>query len=209
MDGILTRCHVVGTATAEGIADLGGSGETEVSQLDLGTVRVHQDVIRLQVAMVYTAVVAVLHGVEDLQEHALEERVVAGVGEAVHECVHEVAAGAQVEHDVDVGCALVNTVNGHDVRVVLDVHVHVDLALLVPSASGVRVRPFHDLHGKLLRLGVGRGCRRSLIDGAVDDAVCALAELLDEAKSALVDGQTGKIGRVECLWRHNREEAKR
>lgn len=194
----LTRTHIVGAATAEGVADLRCGGKTEVRQFYVCALRVGEDVVRLQVTVVDPVLVAVLDGVEDLDEDTLEELVVAGVDEALHHGVEEVAARAEVEDDVDEVVALVRPVDGDDVRVVLDDEMSGDFPLLVAPAAGLGIRLLHDFDGELLRCGVsGRwGWVTGFCDcdAVEDDAVRALPEHLCEEETAVVDGLAEKLG---------------
>ena len=70
---VLTRTHIPGTPTAEGVTNLRACAETEVREFDLRSVVVAQNVVRLQIAMVNADTMAVLHSVEDLDEDTLQQ----------------------------------------------------------------------------------------------------------------------------------------
>lgn len=137
--------------------------------------------------------VAVLEGVEDLQEDALDQLVLVVVQVTVDERIVKVASGAVLEHDVHEVLALVHLVELHDVRMVRDGLVRRDLALLEDPPVRPGVCLLEDLHGELARLA-GLGLGGGGVDTAVDDAVGAFAELLNEADAAVTDGLAVEVG---------------
>ena len=97
--------------------------------------------------MVDAVLVAVLDGIEDLDEDVLEELVVAGVQAALNEGMEEVAARAVLQNDVEELLGLVIAVEAADVWVVGDLHMRTELALLELPELGVLGRLLHDLDG--------------------------------------------------------------
>ena len=146
--------------------------------------------------MVDPALVAVLDGVEELQEDSLHHPIIEAVQATVQHRAEEVASRTVLEHDVHEVHVLVGFVELDDVGVVVDGEVRGDLASLEAPSSRLAAGLLEDLDGVLARLGRGRGSRRTVVDCSVHDAVGALTEPLGEADSpsAEVEGPATEVG---------------
>lgn len=129
--------HVEGAAAAEVPARLLGRREAKIGEDDLGTLGVAENVLGLEVAMVDSEAVAVLDGVDDLEEDVLDEGVVPEVPRLFRDLAEEVAVGAEGEDDVDAGRGLDDVVEGDDVGVGGGEGVEGDLPALEGPLAGV------------------------------------------------------------------------
>ena len=192
-----TWAHVVHAAGAELLAEPVCGREAKVGDGDAETAVEAEDVLWFKVAVVYAEGVAVFDGVEELEEDVLDEMVLAEVATVVEDLGEEVAVGGKVHDEVGVVVLLDDAVEGDDVGVGRGEAVegdlaHVELAL---AGAGVDVRADEALDG----IVAGEG-----VDGAVDDAVPADAEDLDELEGVVVDEGAQGWGRggVRLLGGH-------
>lgn len=177
-------------------------GQSEIGEVDVLSAVGTQDVFRLEVTMVDAERVAVFDGVDDLQEHALDQRVVADIPLTVGDHAKQVSILAIVEDDVDEFPFFDRLVHGHDVAMCRGELMERNLAALELSLARVE-RGFEQALDRVLaaacrwrrrrrtgrrrmmervRLRAGRG-----VDGTVHDTVRTDAEHGDEFESAVVD----------------------
>lgn len=108
---------MINATSAELLANLIGSCETEVSDGNLDTSRERQNVLRLQIAVVDPKRVAVLDGIEQLKEDLLDEVVITEVSTAVEDLCEQVTIASVIHNDVGAVVILDNAVESDDVRV--------------------------------------------------------------------------------------------
>ncbi|KAJ3001256.1 hypothetical protein NUW54_g6546 [Trametes sanguinea] len=147
-----------------------------------------EDILGLQVAMIDPRRVTCRQRVDDLQEEALDVRIVAAVVSAVLEEVEEVTARDVVQDEEDVVLLFDDLVQGHDVRVVGKLAVELDLLSLQDVAPGA-LGGSHDA----LDCVLGRTGARMDVLGEEDYTIGARTQRVDKLESTLVDGVTDKV----------------
>ena len=91
--------------------------------------------------MVDTPVVAVLHGIQDLQEDTLGQVVLTNILAALGDVVEQVTLGAVVQHNVNAVRAVHDLQHGDDIRVVRGLVVESDFPLLESKLPAVQGHP--------------------------------------------------------------------
>ena len=168
----LTWAHVERATAAEVGAQLRPRRQTEVCKVDVLVVLGTQDILRLEVAVVDAFLVAVLDGINDLQERATNGLGVVDEGGAVDDRVEEITTLAQVHDEEGVELLLDDRVKRDDVGVAGECAVVHDFAMLLAREQGAAFVPEQALHCIVLcAMGAGRE-----IFGKVHDAICAVAE---------------------------------
>lgn len=97
------------------ITDTIRCSESEIGDSELETVVEAEDILRLQVSVINAQRVAVLDGVEELEEDVLDEAIVSEVSSLVKDLREEVAIWAIVHDEVNEGTVLDDSMEGYDV----------------------------------------------------------------------------------------------
>ncbi|KAF3918347.1 hypothetical protein ABW21_db0207770 [Orbilia brochopaga] len=150
--------------------------ETEVCKLDLGAILGDQHVFRFQVPVIDTHGVAVLDGVQQLQEDSPRQHVVPHIVAVLGDVCEQVTFGAVLDNDICAVDGMQDLDQVDHVRVCAGTVVQGDFPLLEPALPGVEA----DLGQRLDGIGdVGVD-----VDCGVDDTVCADAEDAGELDAA-------------------------
>ncbi len=158
-----TGRHVKRRSTAEIGSNVLCRGKSKVGQLNGHTAIRHQDVLRLQIAVVYPYRVAELYGIQYLEEDPLGQVIVADVMASLRDMRKEITIGT--EFNDDKGCIDgVHDLNQRNhVRMMAGLMVQLYLPLLEFPLSRIQSGFVEGLDG-IQNVGVD-------VDGAVNDAV--------------------------------------
>ena len=97
--GKLTWAHVEGAATAKVVGDILLRSKAKISKLDgLASVR-NEHVLRFQVPVIYSYRMTMNHGIQDLQESLLGQRVVSWEQTSFGDGGEQITLPAVFEHD--------------------------------------------------------------------------------------------------------------
>ena len=130
-----TRTHVKGGAAAVVLRPIIRRREAKVGQLDSVSIVCHQDVFRLEISVVYSQLMAMLDGIQYLEEDIPAEFILANVLAQLGDIEEQVTLGAVLQNDVDAVRVIHDLEHGHDVWVCRGQVVKSDLALLVGNLS--------------------------------------------------------------------------
>lgn len=133
----LTRRHVKGRTTTGIIASGILGGESEVCYLHCTTLVRDKNVLRFQVPVVNSSPMAVLDGVQDLEEDMLDQEVIPNIQSQVRDVVEKVALGAVLQDNIDTVRLVHDPVHGHDVGMPLNFPVCSDLPGLIRNGPAV------------------------------------------------------------------------
>lgn len=172
--------HVKGRAAAIVLRAVLGSSQAKVGKLDGLALVSHQDVLGLEIAVVDAELVAVLNGVEDLEEDLLGHEVVANVLATLGDVEEQVTLGAVLHDDVHAVDILDDLVHGDDVGVGRGSVVKADLTLLVSNLAALKGSAVGVELAKALD-GIADACLD--INSRVDDAVGTGAKDICELES--------------------------
>lgn len=106
----LTWAHMIDTTSAKFIADLVCGSKAKVGDSDPEAVIEAENILRLQVSVIDTERVAVLHCVDELQEDVLDKHVVSKIAAAMEDLREQIVVRSVVHDDVSVVALIYNTV---------------------------------------------------------------------------------------------------
>lgn len=171
------------------------SRQAEVSQLDSVTMVGDQDVLRLQVPMVDSELVAVIDGIEDLKEDLLGELVIADILSTLCDVEEQVTFRAELENDEYTIDIVYNLVHGHHIAVGRCQIVKTNLSLLVSNLAPLQRGSVCVVLAEALD-GVSNSSGD--VEGRVDDTVGTSTQDARQLKLALQEG-------AESLFRRQRD----
>lgn len=195
---IRTRTHIEGTATRVVRADGLIGSQTGVANPRHRAIFADEDIIRFEVSMVDPFVMARLHGVQDLDEDALDESVVLAEGLALHDHAVQIATRAVVQHEEDEPVIFDNVVESENAGMVRHNLVCDDLAALALPHESSTVSLGKDFDSIFLWGGLGRrpSAAHLLVNSKIDDAVTTLAKNPDQLQTTSVYYLTNEARRV-------------
>lgn len=162
--------HVKRRTASVVLGALGRGGQAKVCQLDSLAPVGDEDVLGLQIPVVDPQLVAVLHGVQDLEEDLAGELILTHVLPPLGDVVEQVTLGAVLQHDVDAVRSVDDLEDRHHVAVARRQVVQPDLPGLEGHLPAVQRRAVGVELAEALDgvpdVGLGVG-------GRVDDAVRA------------------------------------
>lgn len=100
-EGVCTWAHIESRSASIVLGTVIGGGQTEVSQLDSVAMVGDQDVLRLQIPVVNSKLMAVLHGIQDLEEDLLGKFILTHIPTTLRDIQEEVALGAILQNNID------------------------------------------------------------------------------------------------------------
>lgn len=140
----------------------------KISQLDRPALIGDQDVLRLEISVVDTHIMAELNGTQDLQEHTPDQSVIADVIALFRDAGEEVTFAAVFHDDIDTFGRIHDPEQGNHTGMLTGHVVQLDLALLALELAGVEASLVEGLDG-VHDVGMD-------VNGGVDDAISTHAQ---------------------------------
>lgn len=163
-----TRRHVKGRAAPEICGVTVRSGQPKIGQFNGEPTVRNENVLRLEIPMVDTLLVAALHRIQDLEEHTLGQEVVSHVMTLLRDVREQVAFRAELQDDECSIDGIHYLDEGDNVGMGASRMVKLDLLLLELSLPGIEA---NFVQGLNCILDI-----RGQIDGSINDTVRANPE---------------------------------
>lgn len=167
-------------------------GQAKVGQQDVRARVGHQDVLRLEIAVVDPQAVAVLDGIQDLEECALDQGIITHVSALLGDVGKQVTLGAVLQDHIGAVLVVDNLQHGDDIGVGGGGIVELDLAgleLLLAAVQGLAV-------GVGLAEGLdGVPDAGGVVEGGVDDTVGAGAQDAAQLEGLAEEDANAGLGR--------------
>lgn len=117
-------------------------GKAEVCKQNVGAGVGNQNILGLEVPVVDSQAVAVLHGIQDLEKGAANKSIITHIPAFFRDIREEVSLGAVLQHNISAVLVVDNLEHGHYIRVGRGSVVKLDLSrleLLLPAVQGFSI----------------------------------------------------------------------
>jgi len=173
---MLTRRHVECGTTAEVVGVAVSGRQSEIGELDFQSPAANQHILRLQIPVVDAQRMAVLDGIQELEENSSRQFIVANKVAALGDVGEEVTFRAVFHDDERAIRGLDDLHQGDDIGVCARLEVECDLPLLKALLSGVESIFGQSLHGI--------GCAGKDVHSIVDHSVSSNSKDSSELQTA-------------------------
>ena len=163
-----TRRHVKSGAAAKIRGKVIRSGQAKISKLNIHPTVGNKDILRLEVTMIDSKVVAIVDGVKDLQKRTLGQWIVTDKETTLGDVGKQVTFGTELDNHKSTVNRVHDAHQGDDIWVAAGQVMEFDFALLELPLPWVESNLVQSLH-RIRNMGVD-------VDGRVDNAISADAK---------------------------------